>query len=157
MKRILLCAMALAAGLANPARSESPTGLNVAIGDASRADQEYVWISNASNLPLFVERVYPGLEAARKAFNVKVRIAGPTSVDLAAFITTVDAECTKNPAGVIVVGGWDDALASEVDKCIDKKVPTIVTDGDLASSKRLTYLGTNWYNLGSQGSGPCGG
>jgi len=150
MKRILLCAMALAAGLAAPARSESPTGLNVSIGDASRADQEYVWISNASNLPLFVERVYPGLEAARKAFNVKVRIAGPTSVDLAAFITTVDAECTKNPAGVIVVGGWDDALASEVDKCIDKKVPTIVTDGDLASSKRLTYLGTNWYNLGYQ-------
>ena len=116
----------------------------------SRSDQEYVWISNASNLPLFVERVYPGLESARKALNVKVRIAGPTSVDLGAFITTVDAECTKNPAGVIVVGGWDDALASEVDKCIDKKVPTVVTDGDLPMSKRLTYLGTNWYNLGYQ-------
>ena len=117
---------------------------------ASRADQEYVWISNASNLPLFVERVYPGLEAATKALNVKVRVAGPTSVDLAAFITTVDAECTKNPAGVIVVGGWDDALAAEVDKCIDKKVPTVVTDGDLPMSKRLTYIGTDWYNLGYQ-------
>jgi ABC-type sugar transport system substrate-binding protein len=126
----------------------TPAGLTVPMGDPSRADQEYVWISNASNLPLFVERVYPGLESARKALNVKVRIAGPTSVDLAAFITTVDAECTKNPAGVIVVGGWDDALAAEVDKCIDKKVPTVVTDGDLASSKRLTYLGTNWYRLG---------
>ncbi len=56
----------------------------------------------------------------------------------------------QNPAGVIVVGGWDDALASEVDKCIDKKVPTVVTDGDLPISKRLTYLGTNWYNLGYQ-------
>ncbi len=137
-------------GEATPAPSSGggATGLGVPIGDASRADQEYVWISNASNLPLFVERVYPGLESARKALNVKVRIAGPTSVDLAAFITTVDAECTKNPAGVIVVGGWDDALAAEVDKCIDKKVPTVVTDGDLASSKRLTYLGTNWYRLG---------
>ena len=51
---------------------------------------------------------------------------------------------------MIVVGGWDDALASEVDKCIDKKVPTVVTDGDLPMSKRLTYLGTNWYNLGYQ-------
>ena len=40
----------------------STTGLNVPIGDPSRADQEYVWISNASNLPLFVERVYPGLK-----------------------------------------------------------------------------------------------
>jgi ABC-type sugar transport system substrate-binding protein len=129
-----------------------PTGLDVPIGDPSRANQEYVWISNASNLPLFVERVYPGLESARKALNVKVRIAGPSSVDLAAFITTVDAECTKATTGavqgVIVVGGWDDSLAAEVDKCIDKKVPTMVTDGDLAMSKRLTYLGTNWYNLG---------
>ena len=92
----------------------------------------------------------PASKSARKALNVKVRIAGPTSVDLAAFITTVDAECTQNPAGVIVVGGWDDALASEVDKCIDKKVPTVVTDGDLPTSKRLTYLGTDWYNLGYQ-------
>jgi len=154
MRRMTFCsfaivaAMAIAMGL--PARADAPTGLGVPIGDASRKDQEYVWISNASNLPLFVERVYPGLESARKALNVNVRIAGPTSVDLGAFITTVDAECTKNPAGVIVVGGWDDALASEVDKCIDKKVPTVVTDGDLPMSKRLTYLGTNWYNLGFQ-------
>ncbi|MEI7601000.1 MAG: substrate-binding domain-containing protein [Aestuariivirga sp.] len=148
MKKLILCTAATLAIMATAAFSDEPTGLNVPIGDASRADQEYVWISNASNLPLFVERVYPGLDAAKKALNVKVRISGPSSVDLAAFITTVDAECTKNPAGVIVVGGWDDALAAEVDKCIDKKVPTIVTDGDLPTSKRLTYLGTNWYNLG---------
>ena len=71
MKRMAFCSlvsgaiMALAA--AAPARAGSPTGLSVPIGDASRSDQEYVWISNASNLPLFVERVYPGLESARKA------------------------------------------------------------------------------------------
>ncbi|CAN5184442.1 ABC transporter substrate-binding protein [soil metagenome] len=153
MKHNYLKATIFAAGLvltAGAAQAGEATGLGVPIGDATRSDQEYVWISNASNLPLFVERVYPGLEAARKALNVKVRIAGPSSVDLGAFITTVDTECTKNPAGVIVVGGWDDALASEVDKCIDKKVPTIVTDGDLATSKRLTYIGTNWYSLGYQ-------
>lgn len=126
------------------------------IGDASRADQEYVWISNAANLPIFVERVYPGLEAAAKALNVKVRIAGPTSVDLAAYIATVDAECTKGAAGVMIVGGWDDALASEVDKCIDKGVPTIVVDGDLKMSKRLAYVGTDWFNLGySHGQYQC--
>ena len=127
----------------------APAGLDVPFSDPSRSDQEYVWISNASNLPLLSSGSIRSLESARKALNVNVRIAGPTAVDLA-FITTVDAECTKNPAGVIVVRGWDDALASEVDKCIDKQVPTIVTDGDLPMSKRLTYLGTNWYNLGYQ-------
>ena len=156
-KSLVFYALALVAGLAGTGSAMAQKGLDKPIGDPSRSNQEYVWISNASNLPLFVERVYPGLEAARKALNVKVRIAGPTSVDLAAFIATVDAECTQNPAGVIIVGGWDDALASEVDKCIAKKVPTIVTDGDLPMSKRLTYLGTNWYSLGYQhGEYQCG-
>ena len=96
MKSLVFYAFALAAGLASAGSAMAQEGLDKPIGDPSRSDQEYVWISNASNLPLFVERVYPGLEAARKALNVKVRIAGPTSVDLGAFITTVDAECTKS-------------------------------------------------------------
>ena len=80
MRQALCCTLALfAVAAGGAAYAADPTGLGVPIGDASRADQEYVWISNASNLPLFVERVYPGLEAARKALNVKVRIAGPTS------------------------------------------------------------------------------
>ena len=94
MRPTVFCALALVALMAGaggmPARGEGPTGLDVPIGDPSRSDQEYVWISNASNLPLFVERVYPGLESARKALNVNVRIAGPTAVDLAAFFVTAD-------------------------------------------------------------------
>jgi len=140
--------MAATAAFSCPAGAANETGLDKPFGSPDRSSQEYVWISNASNLPIFVEKVYPGLEAAAKALNVKVRIAGPTSVDLAAFIATVDAECTKKPAGVIVVGGWDDALASEVDKCVEKGVPTIVTDGDLPMSKRLAYVGTDWYQMG---------
>ena len=86
MGRTLLRARALVA--LRPSRPACPPWLRAhGAGRAdrrpSRSDQEYVWISNASNLPLFVERVYPGLESARKALNVKVRIAGPTAVDLA--------------------------------------------------------------------------
>ena len=132
------------------ARAQGPTGLDVPIGDPAAATRSMSGSATPRTCRCSSSGSIPGLESARKALNVKVRIAGPTSVDLGAFITTVDTECTKNPAGVIVVGGWDDALASEVDKCIEKKVPTVVTDGDLPMSKRLTYLGTNWYNLGYQ-------
>ncbi len=114
------------------------------------SDDEYVWISNMSNLPLFVERVYPGLEAAEEEFGVTVRKAGPTEFDLAAFIATVEQECAAGPDGVIVVGGWDPSLTSSVDKCIELGVPTVVTDGDLPDSKRLTYLGTDWTQVGVQ-------
>jgi ABC-type sugar transport system substrate-binding protein len=118
------------------------------IGGSDRADQEYVWISQFSTLPLFVERVYPGLDAFARDFGVKVRKAGPTTVDLAAYIATVEQECARHPAGVIVVGGWDPALTEPVNKCIEMKVPVVVTDGDLFQSNRLSYAGTDWYQLG---------
>ncbi|MBN1264670.1 MAG: substrate-binding domain-containing protein [Anaerolineales bacterium] len=118
------------------------------IGGSDRADQEYVWISQFSNLPLFVERVYPGLDAFARDFGVTVRKAGPTTVDLAAYIATVEQECARGPAGIIVVGGWDPALTEPVNKCIEMKVPVVVTDGDLFQSNRLSYVGTDWYHLG---------
>ncbi|HZW03649.1 MAG TPA: substrate-binding domain-containing protein [Anaerolineaceae bacterium] len=118
------------------------------IGGSDRAEQEYVWISQFSSLPLFVERVYPGLDAFARDYGVSVRKAGPTTVDLAAYIATVEQECARQPAGIIVVGGWDPALTEPVNKCIDMKVPVVVTDGDLFQSRRLSYVGTDWYQLG---------
>jgi len=128
------------------AASAAPGG--AMIGGADRAKQEYVWISNFSSLPLFVERVYPALDAFARDFNVIVRKAGPTTDDLAAYIATVETEGARRPAGVIVVGGWDQSLQEPVNKLIAMKVPVVVTDGDLPNSNRLSYVGTNWYNLG---------
>jgi ribose transport system substrate-binding protein len=118
------------------------------IGGSDRADQEYVWISNWASLPLFVERVYPALDTFAEDFGVTVRKAGPTTYDLAAYIATVEQECARGPAGIIVVGGWDPALSEPVNQCIANKVPVVVTDGDLFASDRLSYVGTDWYQLG---------
>lgn len=149
---LLTVAVLLVSGCAPAApapEEEAPEIAHVGkIGGADRADQEYVWISNWSTLPLFVERVYPGLDAFARDFGVKVRAAGPTSFDLAAYIATVETECARRPAGILVVGGWDPALTEPVKKCIDAKVPVVVTDGDLPLSNRLAYVGTDWYQLG---------
>lgn len=118
------------------------------IGSAERSNQEYVWISQMSTLPLFVSRVYPALDAFAADYGVTVRVSGPTTVDLAAFIATVEQEAAQKPAGMIVVGGWDSALTEPVNRAIEQGVPVIVTDGDLFESNRLGYVGTNWYNLG---------
>jgi ABC-type sugar transport system substrate-binding protein len=147
-RRIGLVALTTTTLLAGSASGALAQG---AVGSPERADQEYVWISNWSSLPLFVERVYPALEKFGQDFNVKVRIAGPSSNDLAGFIAAVETECAKGeagPAGVIVVGGWDPALTESVNKCIAAQVPTVVTDGDLFLSDRLSYVGTDWYQLG---------
>jgi ABC-type sugar transport system substrate-binding protein len=124
------------------------TVVSAQVGSPDRANQEYVWISNYANLPLFVERVYPALDQFAGEYGVTVRKAGPTGFDLAAYIATVEQECAKSLAGVIVVGGWDPSLTEPVNKCIDARVPTAVTDGDLFQSRRLVYVGTDWYQLG---------
>ena len=108
---------------------KSSTATAATKGDFS--NEEYVWISQNSTLPLFVNRVYPGLEMAAKEIGVKVRKAGPTNIDLAGYIATVEQECARKPAGVLVVGGWDPSLTEPVNKCVSQGVPTVVTDGDL--------------------------
>lgn len=147
----LLAVMLLASCQPAAAPAPAATGGGDAvgkIGSQDRATQEYVWISNFSSLPLFVERVYPALDAFARDFGVVVRKAGPTTDDLATFIATVETECARHPAGVIVVGGWDQSLQEPVNKCVAQKVPVVVTDGDLPNSNRLSYVGTDWYNLG---------
>ncbi len=144
---VMLLASCQSAPTAAPATTGGSASTGT-IGSADRAKQEYVWISNFSSLPLFVERVYPALEAFARDFGVVVRKAGPTTDDLAAYIATVETECARKPAGIIVVGGWDQSLQEPVNKCIAQQVPVVVTDGDLPNSNRLSYVGTNWYNLG---------
>ena len=50
----------------------------------------------------------------------------------------------------MIVVGWDPSLSASVDKCIDAQVPTVTDDADLPSSKRLAFVGTDWYQIGVQ-------
>ncbi|WDR03557.1 substrate-binding domain-containing protein [Devosia algicola] len=113
------------------------------------ATETYYWISQNATLPLFVRTDYRGMKQAAEQLGVKIRIAGPTTIDLPGFIATIDQVCAQNPAGVSVVG-WDPSLAASVDKCIEMGVPTVVDDADLPNSKRLTFIGTDWTTIGEE-------
>ena len=112
------------------------------------AKEVYYWISNKANLPLFVQYDYVGMKRVAEELKVQVRVAGPTDFDIPGFIAAVEQVCAQKPAGVSVVGGFDPSLTEAVNKCIDMGVPTVVDDGDLPLSKRLSYIGTNWTKIG---------
>ena len=116
-----------------------------ATGDHS--NETYYWISQNSTLPLFVANDYPGWKSAAKQLGVKEKMVGPTTIDLSGFIATIDQVCAQHPAGVSVVG-WDPSLSASVDKCIAAGVPVVTDDADLPNSKRLAFIGTNWYQIG---------
>lgn len=112
------------------------------------AKEVYYWVSNKANLPLFVQYDYVGMKRVAEELKVQVRVAGPTDFDIPGFIAAVEQVCAQKPAGVSVVGGWDPSLTEAVNKCMEMGVPTVVDDGDLPLSKRLSYIGTNWTKIG---------
>jgi len=116
----------------------------------ANAKEIYYWVSNKANLPLFVTYDYVGMKKIADELGVQVRVAGPTDFDLPGFISAVDQVCAQKPAGVSVVGGWDPSLTESVKKCIAMGVPTVVDDGDLPDSGRLSYIGTNWSSIGAE-------
>jgi ribose transport system substrate-binding protein len=139
--KLPLLSLALGALAAPAAAQESNFG-------PKDAKEVYYWVSNKANLPLFVKYDYVGMKKIADELQVQVRVAGPTDFDLPGFIAAVDQVCAQKPAGVSVVGGWDPSLTESVKKCIAEGVPTVVDDGDLPDSGRLSYIGTNWTAIG---------
>jgi ABC-type sugar transport system substrate-binding protein len=50
-----------------------------------------------------------------------------------------------------MVAGWDpSALVSPINATIEAGIPVICVDADVPASKRLSFVGTNWYDIGVQ-------
>jgi ribose transport system substrate-binding protein len=112
------------------------------------ANEEYVWISANSNLPLFVAHDHPALEQAGRELGVKVTIAGPNTIDIPGLVATFEQTAARKPAGIMVVG-WDpSALVPAINAAVDSGIPVICVDADVPASKRLSFVGTDWFEIG---------
>lgn len=138
---------ALAAGLAGceePSRpSRNPDG-----SKPSYSSEEYVWLSANANLPLFTKRDHPALRLVGEHLGVQVTVAGPNSVDIPGLVAAIEQTVARKPAGIMVVG-WDpSALVAPINSAIDAGIPVVCVDADVPASKRISFVGTNWYDLG---------
>ena len=116
-------------------------------------NEEYVWISANSNLPLFVAADHPALYQVGKELGVKVTIAGPNTVDIPGLVATVEQTVARKPAGIMVVG-WDpSALIPAINQAIESGVPVVCVDADVPASKRLAFIGTDWVEIGRKQAG----
>ncbi len=119
--------------------------------DKAKADyshEEYVWLSARANLPLFVAHDHRALQQIGRELGVQVTIAGPDVFDIAALVTAIEQTIVRKPAGLMVVG-WDpSALVAPINRAVDRDIPVICVDADVAASKRLAFVGTDWYDLG---------
>jgi ABC-type sugar transport system substrate-binding protein len=112
------------------------------------ADEEYVWISANADLPLFVAHDHPALQQAGRELGVKATIAGPNTIDIPGLVATIEQTTARKPAGIMVVG-WDpSALVPAIDAAIEAGIPVVCVDADVPTSKRISFIGTDWREIG---------
>lgn len=116
-------------------------------------NEEYVWLSANANLPVFVARDHPALAQAAQELGVSATIAGPNTVDIPGLVAAVEQTAVRRPAGMMVVGWDESALVTPINRAVESGIPVVCVDADVPSSKRLAFVGTDWYDLGRQQAG----
>jgi ribose transport system substrate-binding protein len=148
-RRIWLQTMALTGGTAfvtSCAKRGEPSAASGPAADYSH--EEYVWMSCHANLPLFMAHDHPALRFAGKQLGVQVTIAGPNTADIPSLISSIETIAARRPAGMMVVA-WDpSAVVGPINKAVESGIPVVCVDTDAPDSKRLSFIGTNWFDLG---------
>lgn len=111
------------------------------------SEEEYVDVLAFSSLPMFVENDFVGLDRFAEEYGVITTIAGPAEWDIDAQVKTLDEVVARKPAGIIV-HGFSPALKGGIDRAIEAGIPVVCVDGDVPDSKRLSFVGTDWYQVG---------
>lgn len=110
------------------------------------ADEEYVMVTTASSLPLYVVHDQAAFKAWGKALGVKVSIVGPTEWDIPGQVEAIEQVIASRPAGMLI-NGTDLGIAGAINKAVEAGIPTVVYDSDVPS-KRDCFLGSDWYLMG---------
>lgn len=84
---------------------------------------------------------------AGELYGVKTEWDGMNGDDTTQMATLFDTVAAKNPAGIVVLG-WDEGLAPSIDKAIAAGIPVVTFSGDVVTSKRDTWVGSDQHDLG---------
>ncbi|MEJ7769088.1 MAG: substrate-binding domain-containing protein [Chitinophagaceae bacterium] len=113
----------------------------------SNPNEEYVMVTTAINMPMYVNHDQAAFLRWGKTRGVKVSILGPAEWDVPAQIETIEQVIASRPAGLLI-NGTDPGIAQAINKAVDAGIPTVVYDSDIPASRRHGFLGTDWYQIG---------
>lgn len=128
-------------------RAKEDEATSVAVEAVDVSNEEYVAVMALSSYPMFVDNDHVSLKQFGEEYGVKVTIAGPEEWDMDAFARTIEEVAARKPTAMIVYG-FSPALKSAIDHAVDMGIPVVCADADVPDSKRLCFVGTNWYNVG---------
>jgi ABC-type sugar transport system substrate-binding protein len=138
----VLCAL-MHAGCAREKTTATGAGAG---GRKDRSDQLYIMATMYSSHPV----LQPDLRYFKKkgeALGVRTRTMGPPDNNLELYIEAIEQAIAQKPDG-LAINGLDVAIVGLIDKAMDKGIPVVLWDADLPMSKRITFIGTDWPQLG---------
>jgi ABC-type sugar transport system substrate-binding protein len=148
MHRLLVAsAFALSVGVlmhAGCATKDRPAATGA--GAEDRSDQLYIMATMYSAHPV----LQPDLRYFKKkgeALGVRTLTVGPPDNNLELYIEAIEQAIAQRPAG-LAINGLDQAIVALIDKAMDQGIPVVLWDADLPMSKRITFIGTDWPQLG---------
>ena len=119
------------------------------LGDKVNPNEEYVMITTAVNMPMYVNHDEAAFIRWGKKMGVKTSILGPAKWDVNAQINTIEEVIGTKPTGLLI-NGTDPAIAQVINKAVAAGIPTVVYDSDIPNCNRHAFLGSDWYNMGRQ-------
>jgi ribose transport system substrate-binding protein len=149
MKHYLFLSLTLLACEGPPREGAQTNAAAVGINTATREvspDEEYVMVTTAASLPLYVTHDQAAFKAWGKARGVRVSIVGPTEWDIPGQVEAIEQVIATRPAGMLI-NGTDPGIAGAINKAVEAGIPTVVYDSDVPS-KRDCFLGSDWYLMG---------
>ncbi len=111
------------------------------------ADEEYVMVTTAINLPLYVNHDQPAFKKWGEKMGVRISIVGPSEWDVPLQIATLEQVIPGKPAGLLI-NGTDPGIAQAIRKAVAAGIPTVVYDSEIPNSNRHCFIGSNWYQMG---------
>ncbi len=94
-----------------------------------------------------------GLQTAGKELGVRIEMVGPEKYDPKAEKDELTRIVHQQipPAGILVSAADPEMMRDAIDSAIAAGIPVITIDADSPKSKRLTFIGTNNYQVGQMG------
>jgi ribose transport system substrate-binding protein len=130
-----------------PRGATSPTAAVASTPDSALRDEEYVMVTTAVTMPMYVNHDQAAFRRWGQKMGVKVSVVGPADWDVPAQINTLEEVIGTHPTGLLV-NGTDPALAQVINKAVAAGIPTVVYDSDIPQSNRHAFLGTDWHEIG---------
>lgn len=109
--------------------------------------EEYIMVTTAINLPLYVNHDQSAFKAWGRKKGVKTTILGPSEWDVPAQIATLEQVIPLRPAGLLI-NGTDPGIAQAIRKAVAAGIPTVVYDSEIPNSQRHCFIGSDWYEMG---------